>query len=128
MRSSRPKKAQEFEILSVPTPAGSSISGFKIKDLNKNGEWDAGEVGLPDWEIELRGIGVETRHIKMVTFTDATGAYRFDDLPAGKYLIKENLKKGFIPTSKPVIIIKLVKGEDSGNNNFTNRPIPSLIK
>ncbi len=119
---------QEFEILPVPTSAGGSISGFKIKDLNKNEKWDAGEVGLPDWEIELRGIGVETRHIKMVTFTDATGAYRFDDLPAGKYLIKENLKKGFIPTSKPVIIIKLAKGEDSGNNNFTNRPISSLIK
>ncbi|VVB93512.1 Plastocyanin [uncultured archaeon] len=108
-------------------PPGGSISGTKINDVNGNGMNDAGEKGLQGWEIELRGIGVETKDIKKETVTDAEGFYRFDNLPAGMYLVKEKLKEGYVPTSSPVRLITLVRGENSLDNNFFNRPVQSLI-
>ena len=97
-----------------------SISGFKINDTSGNGKQDAGETGLPGWKIELKGIG--RNHIKKETFTDAAGFYKFDNLSAGKYILKEKHEKGFVPTSPPVKVIKLAVGENSTNNNFTNMP------
>lgn len=37
----------------------------------------------------------------------------------------EKLKEGFVPSSSPVKRIKLAQGENSMNNNFTNRPVHS---
>jgi serine-aspartate repeat-containing protein C/D/E len=112
---------------STPTPTTSSISGFKINDLNSNGQWDQGEKGLSGWTIQLVGIGAEAHRIKKETTTDDQGFYKFENLPAGRYLIKEKHQKGFVPTSSPVKVIKLVQGENSISNNFTNRPIHSLV-
>ncbi len=117
----------------TPTPTQTlisttgSISGFKINDLNGNGKWDQGEKGLSGWTIQLRGIGAEAHKIRKEITTDDQGFYRFENLPAGRYLIKEKHQKGFVPTSPPVKIVKLVQGENSMNNNFTNRPIHSLV-
>ncbi|VVB92486.1 Cytochrome c552 [uncultured archaeon] len=97
-----------------------SISGFKIKDSNRNGKWDAGEVGLPGWNIQMRGIDPETWRIRNETTTDDTGFYKFEDLPAGRYLVWENNMNGYVPSSGPVVVITLAKGEKSANNNFTN--------
>jgi hypothetical protein len=108
-------------------PVKGSISGYKIEDLNGNEEWDDGEKGLPGWTIELKGIGAGNYRIEKETITDVNGFYRFDNLPAGKYLVKEKLMKGYIPTSRPVIIVSLPDGENSENNSFMNRPIRSLI-
>ena len=116
----------------TPTPMPTSItmtgsiSGFKINDLNGNGRWDQGEKGLSGWIIQIKGIG-ETKDIRKETVTNETGFYIFDNLPAGRYLIKEKHQKGFVPTSPPVKIITLVQGENSVNNNFTNRLVRSLV-
>jgi hypothetical protein len=110
----------------TPIPSAGSISGFKINDTNRNRMWDAGEKGISNWTIRLidiTGIGKDTRVIRKQTFTDTMGFYRFDNLSAGKYLVIEQLKKGFVPTGSPVKRIKLAQGENSMNNNFTNRPI-----
>ncbi len=96
-----------------------SISGFKINDLNGNGKWDAGEKGLPGWEIRLKGIGTKTFKEERKTTTDNQGFYIFDDLPAGKYTLTEKNKKGFVSTD-PVKFVTLAPGQDSKNNNFTN--------
>jgi len=110
-----------------PTEMG-SISGFKINDINGNGEQDSCEDGLSGWTIELRGIGPETHKIKKETTTDSNGYYEFDNLPAGKYIVKEKHMKGFIPTSSPVIVVSLEKGMDSTDNNFMNMPKCSLMR
>ena len=39
----------------------------------------------------------------------------------------ETLKVGFIPTGAPVKVVVLAEGRNSMNNNFTNRPVSSLI-
>jgi protocatechuate 3,4-dioxygenase beta subunit len=114
----------------TPTPPPTetnTISGFKINDLNGNGKQDAGEEGLSGWEITLMGIGAETHQIRKETTTGDEGFYKFEDLPAGKYLVKETLKKGYVPTGSPVIVVDVENGMNSMNNNFMNRPVSSLI-
>ncbi|MFZ3166103.1 MAG: PKD domain-containing protein, partial [Candidatus Methanoperedens sp.] len=97
-----------------------SISGYKINDTNGNGKWDAGEKGISGWNIKLVSIGNDRKNILKEIRTDALGFYEFDDLPAGKYLIKEENQKGWRHTSSPVRNIELEKGQKSMNNNFTN--------
>ncbi len=113
-------------LIITPSPTAGSISGFKINDTNGNGMWDLGEIGIENWNIRLIGItgkGNDTKIIRKETSTDATGFYKFDNLPAGRYFVIEKLKKGFVPTGSPVKRIKLVQGESYINNNFTNMPV-----
>ncbi len=117
-----------FNTVANPKLTG-NISGYNINDANGNGEWDAGERGMSNWMIKLIGITDtknDTRIIKRAIFTNSTGFYMFDDLPAGEYIIMEKLKRGFVPTNTTVKIIALSRGEDSMNNNFTNRPVRRL--
>ncbi len=121
----------DFLPLTIPTkPTAGSISGFKINDTNGNGVWDAGEMGIENWNIRLIGItgkGKDTKVIRKETFTDSMGFYKFDNLSAGRYFVIEKLKKGFVPTSSPVKSIKLAQDENF-MNNFTNRPVNSRDK
>jgi hypothetical protein len=111
----------------TPTPTAGSISGFKINDLNGNGRWDADEAGLAGWNIRLIGIVPGTAGINKETTTDDLGFYSFENLPAGMYLVVETLKGGYVPSGSPVLVVNLENGMNSMNNNFTNRPISSLI-
>ncbi len=113
----------------TPAPTGSSISGYKINDINGNGKWDAGEAGLLNWTIRLIGIigtGKNNSVIRKETLTDSMGFYKFDNLSAGRYILIEKLKKGFVATGSPVKRIKLAQGENSMNNNFMNRPLHKI--
>lgn len=112
------------------TPTAGSISGFKINDTNGNGKWDAGENGLQGWKIKLTGIvgmGTETSVLNLKTTTNADGFYMFANLPAGRYVVMEELQGGFVLNGSPIMSIMLAKGEISENNNFFNRPISSLF-
>jgi hypothetical protein len=113
--------------VAVPPAVTNIISGFKINDLNGNGKQDAGENGLPGWNIRLIGIVPETVSINKETTTDDKGFYSFEDLPAGMYLVVETLKGGYVPSGPPVLVVTLENGKNSMNNNFMNRPISSLI-
>ncbi len=113
--------------VTVPPAVKNTISGFKINDLNGNGKQDAGENGLPDWNIQLIGIVPETAGINKQTTTDDKGFYSFEDLPAGMYLVVETVKGGYVPSGPPVLVVTLENGTNSMNNNFMNRPISSLI-
>jgi hypothetical protein len=105
-----------------------SISGFKINDLNGNRRQDAGETGLSGWNIRLIGIGPDTFRVKKETTTDDKGFYRFENLPAGRYIVMETpMIRGYVPTDAPVKVVKLEDGTNSINNNFMNRPIRSLF-
>ncbi len=85
--------------------------------------------GLPNVTIRLVGIvgmGVDTKTIRMEIMTDSMGRWMFENLPAGRYIIIEQLPKGFIPVSPPVMNIMLAQGQNSMNNNFTVNPISAL--
>ena len=95
-----------------------SISGFKINDTNRNGRWNFGEKGIPGWTIRL--TGKNDRRIKDEMITDENGFYEFSDLPAGNYIVTEEMQKGWKQTSSTLRNIKIGKGRKSMNNNFTN--------
>ena len=108
-----------------PVPIAGSISGFNINATNGNGRWDVGN-GISNWTIRLIGITgtrKDTKVIRKETSTDTMGFYKFDNLPAGRYIIFKKMEKGFVPTGSAVKRINLAQNENSMNNNFTNMPV-----
>ncbi|CAG0957191.1 Serine-aspartate repeat-containing protein D [Methanosarcinales archaeon] len=95
----------------------SNVSGFNIEDNNDNGIWDAGEVGIPDWNISLfnNNTGVEIASMK----TDPSGKYAFYNLINGTYKVKEETKAGYFATNSTSFVFT-VAGKDIDNINFTN--------
>ncbi|MCE8425609.1 MAG: PKD domain-containing protein [Candidatus Methanoperedens sp.] len=108
-------------MVSLPATDYGSISGFKINDINGNGKWDAGEKGISRWNITLVGINNDGKIILREIRTDTIGFYEFVNLPAGKYIIKEENQKGWQHTISTVRYIVLKNGQKSMNNDFTNR-------
>jgi hypothetical protein len=103
---------------STPITASGSISGYTINDINGNGKWDTDEKGLQGWTIRLAGTSKEGTHIRKEIFTDATGFYKFQNIPAGRYTVKERFKAGFVSTSSSILMITLATGENSVDNDF----------
>ena len=74
-----------------------SISDFVWHDLNANGIQDLGEIGISGVTVNLlnsSGGFLET------TTTDALGAYVFDELTAGDYIVEFILPSGFFFSPK----------------------------
>lgn len=64
-----------------------SLSGSVYIDLNENGLRDADEPGIAGVLLMLYGTDSRGNHVELMATTDASGAYRFDDLAAGVYSI-----------------------------------------
>jgi hypothetical protein len=107
----------------TPIPSAGSISGYSINDINGNGRWDTGEKGLQGWTIRLAGTGNEGMYIRKEVLTDATGFYKFQDVPAGRYTISEGLKASFVPTGTLIYMTSLTAGANLVNNNFMAKDI-----
>jgi hypothetical protein len=65
------------------TPFG-VVSGMKYYDVNHNGQWDGGEVGIPNWPINF------TDGVSGTLFTDGAGAFS-DSFVADTYTFSEQL-------------------------------------
>ncbi|MDP2356767.1 MAG: SdrD B-like domain-containing protein, partial [Beijerinckiaceae bacterium] len=81
------------------------ISGYKFADLNGNGAWDEGELGLSGWTIYLDTDTDSTNGgIVATALTDAEGKYQFlnlgpDTLNSGTtYYIYEQQQNGWTQT------------------------------
>ena len=59
-----------------------AIAGTVYLDANNNGSHDGGENGIAGVTLTLTGTGVDASTISRTTTTDASGNFRFDDLPA----------------------------------------------
>jgi hypothetical protein len=100
-----------------------SAAGLKWRDQDADGVQDAGEPRLAGWEIHLDGVTGKSAAIHRVTFTDANGAYLFDNLPPGSYTVSEVLQPGWRQTypfgdgTYPIIITSAlhITGLDFGN-------------
>jgi autotransporter-associated beta strand protein len=77
----------------------SEIRGAVWNDVNGNGIWDAGEVGLPNWKVYL-----DLNHNgqwdpgEPCTTTASDGSYAFTGLKAGNYVVAEVDQSGWTPT------------------------------
>lgn len=67
------------------TVVASSVGDFVWRDLNNNGIQDAGESGIADFPVQIKGTDSDGNVVEESTTTDATGRYGFDNLAAGSY-------------------------------------------
>ncbi|MCY7382552.1 MAG: hypothetical protein LH628_08250 [Microcoleus sp. CAN_BIN18] len=100
----------------------STISGQKFSDLNQNKIKDAGEVGLPNWQIFIDSNPVNGvfDQGELTTITDTNGNYTLTEVPAGTYKVREVQQQDSIPTTAlpPDVTVKAgdkITGIDFGN-------------
>ncbi len=70
----------------------SQISDFVWEDTNGNGIQDLGEPGLGGIQIRLSGSDFMGVGVDFSTTSDAEGAYKFDRLPMGNYVVRFRLQ------------------------------------
>jgi hypothetical protein len=100
------------------TPIVGSICGIKFNDLNGNGVKDAGEPGLPNWEIKLFGAAAQ------IDTTDSSGNYCFNNLAAGVYTVTETNQANWqqtYPASPGTHNINLTAEQNLTNKDFGNK-------
>ncbi|MBI3365901.1 MAG: T9SS type A sorting domain-containing protein [Ignavibacteriae bacterium] len=101
------------------TIGGFSIHGIIFDDFNQNGVQDAGEPGLKDWKVNATGASARS------DTSDSTGAYVLDGLTPGIYVVKQEIKPGWIQTSATDSIVNLSIGGDS-IRNFGNFQLSTI--
>ncbi len=70
-----------------------TISGTVFEDLNANGIQDGGESGISG--VVVRLLWASTGEELMRTTTTPMGTFVFANLPAGDYVVRQELAKGF---------------------------------
>jgi hypothetical protein len=65
---------------SVAVLSSARIFGSVFADINSNGAWDAAEIGIPGWPVQLQDADGNT---VATTTTGVDGAYAFEDLTPG---------------------------------------------
>ncbi|MFT5208282.1 MAG: hypothetical protein ACI9CF_002054, partial [Candidatus Omnitrophota bacterium] len=86
--------------------AKSSIQGIIYNDMNSNGKFNRGEVGVQGVRVILEGT-------KQKSITNANGAFSFDDVVVGEQKVAvdlSTLRVGFLPSSLYSKSITLSKG------------------
>jgi len=86
----------------VNPSANAYIVGLKYYDTNKNGKYDSGEAGLPNWTIQVQEPQTQ--------LTTSGGNFNFTVKP-GMYIISEVLKPGYTNTSPTSIKVTVTAGE-----------------
>jgi hypothetical protein len=101
----------------------SSICGIKFNDKNGNGIQDTGELGIPDWQINIGGP------IDLSIKTDKEGKYCFDNLIPGTYVIKEEPVLNWVqtfPASPGSYSVILTSGQNLKDYKFGNKYEPKV--
>jgi hypothetical protein len=81
---------------------GSDVTGSAFEDADRDCVRDAGEGPLAGWTVSL-----VTPTTTQSTLTDANGAYRFVNVPAGSYTVELALQSGWDATCPTVVSIQV---------------------
>ncbi len=98
------------------TGAG-SIGDRVWHDTDTDGLQDVGEPGLDAVLVSLTGTTIQGWSVARATLTDGSGAYRFDSLFAGTYLVTVTPPVGWTPTTTLV----------GADRNADSNPLASTI-
>jgi hypothetical protein len=86
-------------VVQVPGDPLGEIHGSKWNDIDGDGVWDAGELGLEGWTIYLdQNNNGELDDGELSTLTDANGNYSFLNLAPDTYTVAEVLIPGWKQT------------------------------
>jgi hypothetical protein len=88
---------QEFSLtVAAPLQFG-SVTGVVFADTDGDGMQDAAEPGVADVTVTLQDTQFMAAGTTLVrqTVTDAQGVYRFDEVPAGSYVLRFTAPAGF---------------------------------
>jgi uncharacterized repeat protein (TIGR01451 family) len=77
-----------------------TVCGYKWNDLNADGKWTAGEIGLGGWQIKLESPADPT-FVPLSTTTARDGSYCFFGLKPGLYTVSEAQQEGWTQTYPP---------------------------
>ncbi|MEF3273474.1 MAG: carboxypeptidase regulatory-like domain-containing protein, partial [Chloroflexus sp.] len=86
------------------------IGNYVWEDLNGDGRQQAGEPGIANVRVELSGIDGSNNSVTLVTNTDSTGFYLFDNLTPGSYTIRVIAPTGYSFTAAN-------RGDDLGDSD-----------
>ncbi|MEG4107208.1 SdrD B-like domain-containing protein [Microcoleus sp. S13_C5] len=108
-------------------PQPGAIRGLKFRDSNNNGTQDAGEPGLPNFQIQLTNVvaGTAPAPAPVTTTTDNSGNYLFANLTPGTYRVREVNQTGFTQSTPEPADITLTSGAIVSGINFGNFPTPT---
>ncbi len=103
------------------------IDGYKYEDMNGNGVYDAGDVPIRGWTIYLAittGVvgdpPMSAIMLLAVASTDADGHYQFCGLGPGLYVVSEEQRAGWTPTSPTSETVLMTSGAHIRIHNFLN--------
>lgn len=99
-----------------------SIVGTVFTDVNNNGTYDAGDVGIGGRTVflDINGSG-QPGGTNTSTTTDSLGRFSFGGLAAGNYTVKELLASG-ATLSTPAQSISVTAGQTTSGVNFGEMP------
>ena len=90
----------------TPTPSTGIVEGYVWADENADGKRQEGEEGIPDVTLRLsQQTGLQSL-ADWETTTDATGFYRFTNIPPGAYVLSVTLPGSVYPTTKTVVEVR----------------------
>lgn len=98
--------------IATPVDAG-CVVGAMVDTLN---------VGLPGFIVDLKTAGGEAVGS---TMTNGLGAFRFDGVPAGDYVLSEQPQTGWAPVTASQLDITVVEGSQCSAANFKVRQATS---
>ncbi|NQE32346.1 DUF4347 domain-containing protein [Microcoleus asticus] len=110
-------------------PQPGTIRGLKFRDTNNNGTQEAGEPGLPNFQIQLTNVvaGTAPAPAPVTTTTDNSGNYLFANLTPGTYRVREVNQTGFTQSTPDPADIDLTSGAIVSGINFGNFPTPAPV-
>ena len=100
----------------------SILTGYKFNDVNSNGIWDEGELGLQGWTVQALVEGGEGSDVTYSGVTDSSGHYAIK-VPAGSYgALNEVQQSGWTQTAPQGNVCQFEVGEDDqvADCNFGN--------
>ncbi|MCK4443788.1 MAG: hypothetical protein KAW09_04545, partial [Thermoplasmata archaeon] len=98
-----------------------TVDGFKYNDLNGDGLRDVDELGILGWGVTLyRSTDSVIWTEYASTVTDVNGHYSFEVCEGGEYMVEEEDRSGWTPTSPTSFTFTGVSGTDQGPFEFLN--------